>query len=102
MNLMEAPMDQTVRERLARIREMAAHVEEEAGRAKWDSALARAVTLNYDAAFIVDWLRSQAEYHFSASPPAGADTWEPPAEAPLGNVSEPLSGTPDADLPVAR
>jgi hypothetical protein len=94
-------MDNTVRERFARIREMAAHVEEEAGHARWDSALARAVTLHSDAVFIVDWLRGQAEYHFSAAP-AGADTWEPTAEPPLGNVSEPLSGTTDADLPVAK
>lgn len=94
-------MDRTVRERLARIREMAARVEDEAGRARWDSALARAVTLNNDTAFIVDWMRGQAEYHFSTAPPAGADTWEPTAEPPLGNVSEPLSGTLDADLPVA-
>jgi len=95
-------MDRTVRERFARIREMAARVEEEAGHTRWDSALARAVTLHNDAAFIVDWLRGQAEYHFSATPPAGADTWEPTAEPPLGNVTEPLSGTLDADLPVAR
>jgi hypothetical protein len=95
-------MDRTVRERFARIREMAAHVEEEAGRARWDSALARAVTLHNDAAFIVDWLRGQAEYHFGSAPLPSADTWEPTAEPPLGNVSEPLSGTLDADLPVAR
>jgi hypothetical protein len=95
-------MDRTVRERFARIAETAARVEEEADRARWDSALARAVTLHSDAVFIVDWLRGQAEYHFSAAPPAGADTWEPTAEPPLGNVTEPLSGTLDADLPVAR
>jgi hypothetical protein len=95
-------MDRTVRERLARIGETAARVEEEADRARWDSALAHAVTLHSDAAFIVDWLRGQAEYRFRAAPPAGADTWEPTAEPPLGNVSEPLSGTLDADLPVAR
>ena len=95
-------MDRTVQQRLARIGEMAAFVEEEAARARWDSALARAITLQNDAAFIVDWLRGQAEYHFSAAPPASADTWEPTAEPPLGNVSEPLSGTLDADLPVVR
>ena len=94
-------MDHTVRERFARIREMAAHVEEEADRARWDSALAHAATLNSDAVFIVDWLRGQAEYQCNAAPPAGADTWEPTAEPPLGNVTEPLSGTLDADLPVA-
>src|ERR1039458_5934533 len=33
-----------------------------------DSALAHAVTLHSDAVFIVDWLRGQAEYHFSAAP----------------------------------
>jgi len=95
-------MDHTVRERFARIRELAAHVEEDADRARWDSALARAVALHNDAVFIVDWLRGQAEYHFSAAPPAGTDAWEPPPEPPLGNVSEPLSGTLDADLPIAR
>jgi hypothetical protein len=93
-------MDRKVRERFARITEMAARVEEEAARARWDSALARAVTLHNDAAFILDWLRGQAEYHFGAALPA--DTWEPTAEPPLGNVSEPLSGTLDADLPVVR
>jgi hypothetical protein len=81
---------------------MADRVEEEAGRAEWESALARAVTLHSDAAFIVDWLRGQTEYRSSAAPPAGADTWEPTAEPSLGNVSEPLSGTLDADLPAAR
>ena len=94
-------MDHTVRERFVRIREMAGHVEEEAGRGRWDSALARAVTLQNDAAFIVDWLRGQAEYHFG-TPPAGADAWEPPTEPELGNVSEPMSGTLDADLPLVR
>ena len=81
---------------------MAARVEDEAGRARWDSALANAVTLSNDAAFIVDWMRGQAEFYSSAAPPAGTDTWEPTAEPPLGNVSEPLSGTLDADVPVAR
>src|ERR1019366_1227318 len=84
-------MDRTVRERFARIAETAARVEEEADRARWDSALAHAVTLHSDAVFIVDWLRGQAEYHFSSAPLAVADTWEPTAEPPLGNVSEPLS-----------
>src|ERR1017187_371023 len=95
-------MDRTVRERFARIAETAARVEEEADRARWDSALARAATLHSDAVFIVDWLRAQAESHFIPAPPAGADTWEPTAEPPLGNVSDPLSKTLDADLPVAR
>src|ERR1017187_43055 len=95
-------MDRTVRERFARIAETAARVEEEADRARWDSALARAVTLHSDAVFIADWLRGQAVFPFSAARPAGADTWEPTAEPPLGNVSEPLSKTLDADLPVAR
>ena len=95
-------MDRTVRERLARIEEMATRVEEEAARARWDSALARAVTLHNDAAFIVDWLRGQAEYHFGVAPPAGADNWESTAESPLGNVSEPLSGSLDADIPLGR
>jgi hypothetical protein len=81
---------------------MAARVEEDAGSAKWDSALARALTLRDDAGFIVDWLRGQADCRFSAAPPASADTWEPTAEPPLGNVSGPLSGTLDADLPVSR
>ena len=56
---------------------MAARVEEEADRAKWDSALAHAITLHSDAVFIVDWLRGQAEYHLQW--PAPADTWEPTA-----------------------
>src|ERR1017187_9291989 len=60
-------MDRTVRERFARIAETATRVEEEADRARWDSALAHAVTLHSDAVFIVDWLRGQAEYHFSAA-----------------------------------
>jgi hypothetical protein len=90
-----------LRERLNRIREMANRAEEAAGSGRWDSALARAVTLHNNAAFIVDWLRGQAEYHFNEAPPAGADAWEPTAEPPLGNVSEPLSGTLDADLTVA-
>ena len=42
-------MDRTVRERFARIAETAACVEEEADRARWDSALAHAVTLHSDA-----------------------------------------------------
>ncbi len=94
-------MDRTVRERFARMEEMATRLGDEADRAQWDSALAHAVTLHHDAAFIVDWLRGQAEYRCSSPPPA-ADTWEPTAEPPLGNVGEPLSGTLDADLPVAR
>jgi len=93
-------MDRTVRERLARIREVTTCVEEAAGAGRWDSALARAVTLSSDAAFIMDWLRGQAEYHFNMAD--SADAWEPTAEPPLGNVSEPLSGTLDADLPFAR
>lgn len=95
-------MDQMVTERLARIGEMAARVDDEAGRARWDSALARAVTMHRDAAFIVDWLREQAGSPVSAALAAGADTWEPPSESPLGNVSEPLSGTLDADLTLVR
>jgi hypothetical protein len=95
-------MDPTVRQRFARIRETAAHVEEEAESGRWDSALKNALTLNRDAMFIMDWLRGQAEYHLAAARPAAADTWEPPPEPPLENVSEPLSGTLDADLPGAR
>ena len=95
-------MERTVRERFARIRDLARHVEEEAVIGKWDSALARAVTLHNDAAFIMDWLRGQAEYHFLAAPLATADAWEPTAEPPLGNVDEPLSGTLDADLPALK
>lgn len=92
-------MDNTVRERFARIRELASHVEMEAANSNWDSALARAVTLQSDAAFVMDWVRGQAEYHFTAAPTATADAWEPTAELPLGNITEPLSGTLDADLP---
>jgi len=93
-------MEHTVRQRLTRIRDLAARVEEEARGTSWDSALACAVTLQQDAAFIVDWLRGQAEYRCGAQP-AVADAWAPPAEEPLGNVTGPLSGTPDADIPVA-
>ncbi len=93
-------MDRTVQQRFARIREMADRAEHDAGDARWESALAPAVTLNSDAAFIVDWLRGQAESRGSEAPRGSADTWEPTAEPPLGNVSEPLSGTLDADLPV--
>ncbi len=92
-------MDRTVRERLARVRARAAHVEDEAGRKRWDSALECAVTLREDTAFVVDWLRGQAESPLGVAL-AEADTWEPTAEPPLGNVTEPLSGTLDADLPV--
>lgn len=95
-------MDRTVRERFARIRAMADQVEQAAGNGRWDSALAGAVTLTSDAAFIKDWLRSQAEYRVAAAAAAPADTWEPPPEPALENVTEPLSGTLDADLPVPR
>ena len=95
-------MDRTIRDRLTRIRAMAAYVDEAAANGRWDSALARAVTLHTDAAFIMDWLRGQAEYHFGAAALPSADAWEPTAEPPLGNVSEPMSGTLDADLPVVR
>jgi len=95
-------MDYTARGRFARIREMATQVEEDAGRGRWDSALTHAITLNSDAAFIIGWLRSQADYRLAGDSPAGADTWDPPAEPPLENISEPLSGTLDADLQVVR
>ena len=99
-------MDLTVRGRLARIHEMATHVEEDARTGRWDSALASAVTLNRDAAFIMGWLRSQADCRLAgdaaATMAASMDTWEPPAEPPLENISEPLSGTLDADLPGVR
>jgi len=103
-------MDHTVRGRFARIREAATQVEEDAGYGRWDSALAGAVTLNRDVAFIMGWLRSQADHRVAGGAAAsmavhmtaGVDTWEPPAEPPLENVTEPLSGTLDADLPGAR
>ena len=92
-------MDATVAKRFARIRDLARHVEMEAANGKWDSALARAVTLHNDAAFVMDWLRGQAEYHLNAAAPPMPDVWEPTAEPPLGNINEPLSGTLDADMP---
>ena len=90
-------MDCTVTERFARIRKLACTVEMEAREGRWNSAMTRAFALESDAAFILDWLRGQAEYR--SGPAGGEDNWAPTAEAPLGNISEPLAGTLDADLP---
>ena len=95
-------MDVTVKGRFARIREMATQVEEDAVSGRWDSAMTHAVTMNNDSAFIIGWLRSQTDHRLAGGAPAPADTWEPPAELPLENISEPLSGTLDADLPGVR
>ena len=95
-------MDRAVRERFTRIRDLATFVEREAENGRWDSALARAATLNNHAAFVLDWLRGQAEYPPDARPQAGADAWEPPAGQSLENVSEPMAGTLDPDFAVHR
>ena len=90
-----------VSDRLNRIRDIAGSLNEAVQAGKWDSARACAVTLQADASFIVDWLRGQTEYRFTPAPAATADAWEPTSEPPLGNVTEPLSGTLDADIIVA-
>jgi hypothetical protein len=95
-------MERTVHERFARIREMATFVEEEADSRRWDSALARAASLDRDVAFVLDWLRAQADPRMAAVPRPAADTWDPPAAMALENVSGPMSGTLDADLPIPR
>jgi hypothetical protein len=95
-------MDSTVRERFARIREHVTRVEQDAEGGRWDAAMVNLHTLNQETQFIRDWLRGQAEYHAEPAGPAAADVWEPPPEMPLENVTEPLSGTVDADVPVPR
>jgi hypothetical protein len=90
------------RERFARIRETAIRLAEEAENGKWDSAQASAQTLYNDVAFIKDWVRSQAQPLAAAQAVGGGDSWEPPVEEPLENITEPLAGTLDADLPLPR
>jgi len=93
-------MDRSIRERFSRMRQTVITLEENAENGKWDSALTCALALNDDAAFLRDWVRVQARPHQQAEP--GADTWEPPAQEPLENITEPLAGTLDADQPVPR
>ena len=93
-------MDSTVRERFARMRENMARLEQDAERGRWDAATVSLILLAKETEFIGDWLRGQAEYHGDAAGAGVTDTWEPPSEPPLDNITEPLSGTLDADLPV--
>lgn len=93
-------MDSTVRERFTRMRENIARLEQDAERGRWDAATVSLIMLTKETEFIGDWLRGQADYHGEAAGPTFTDIWEPPLELPLDNVTEPLSGTLDADLPV--